>query len=78
MSPRSEDLTADLLHDLTAEQQQPTTSALAARQRDDAPSAVVEASLFLAPRTWLRPAISRDAEALTISAGPVRLRLGRR
>lgn len=77
MSPRADDLTADLLHDLTAEQQRPTTAAAPVRRRDGAPSAVVEASLFLSPRSWLRPAVARDREALTLSAGPVRVRLRR-
>jgi hypothetical protein len=77
VSPRAEDLTADLLQDLTAEQERPTSAAAAARRRQDSPSAVVQASLFLAPRGWRRPGVTRDRGALTVSAGPVRVRLGR-
>jgi hypothetical protein len=85
MSSRSDDLTADLLHDLTEEQAQPAPApekAAAPKARATAaeptPSAVVETRLFLAPSTWQRPRMARDGGSFSLSAGPFQVRLGRR
>jgi hypothetical protein len=93
---RSQDLTADLLHDLAQEEDVPAigtpsaatnvptaasvpTAANAPVPRaDEAGSPFVETALFLAPRAWLRPGIARSGATVSLSAGPVRLRLGRR
>jgi hypothetical protein len=85
MSARSEDLTADLLHDLTEEQAQPASAPTApkapkapAAATEPAPSAVVETRLFLAPSAWQRPRLARDGGSFSLSAGPLQVRLGRR
>lgn len=82
MSSRSEDLTADLLHDLVEEAQAapvaPRSSELAQPTDDAAPSAFVETRLFLAPATWRRPALTRNAASYSVSAGPLQVRFGRR
>ena len=84
MSARSEDLTADLLHDLTEEQAQPAPAPKAPAPKaravaaEPAPSAVVETRLFLAPSAWQRPRLARDGGSFSLSAGPLQVRLGRR
>jgi hypothetical protein len=80
---RSQDLTADLLHDIAEEEAAPVvtappTPAAAVESDPAAPTAFVETSLFLAPSTWLRPGIARSGTSVSVSAGPVRLRIGRR
>ncbi len=80
---RGQDLTADLLHDLEAEQAAstvagPSAPALASSLGQPEPAPFVETSLYLAPRAWRRPAVSRAGGSLSVSAGPVRLRIGRR
>jgi hypothetical protein len=78
---RGEDLAADLLQDIAAEQAQ---SSLPERAQRSAPAkassgaAFVDAEFYLAPSTWKRPGIARSGNALSISAGPVQVRLGRR
>ena len=84
MTPRSrsQDLTADLLHDLADEESAPTVPAPSpSRSTPPAPAATspfVETALFLAPRAWRRPGVRRAGGSLSVSAGPVRLRVGRR
>jgi hypothetical protein len=79
VSSRSDDLTADLLQDLTAEQAAPVaTPAHASATETERPDAFVETSLYLAPHTWKRPGIGRDATAIAFRAGPVQIRIGRR
>jgi hypothetical protein len=79
MSARSEDLTADLLHDLTEEQAQPAPAPKAPPAAPEpAPSPVIETRLFLAPSSWRRPRLARDARSVSLSAGPLQVRLGRR
>jgi hypothetical protein len=81
---RSQDLTADLLHDLAAEDTAPAVApppgitAPAAHETRAAPSPFVETSLFLAPRAWLRPRVAVSGATVSVSAGPIRLRVGRR
>jgi hypothetical protein len=82
---RSQDLTADLLHDIADDEVVPvvtappaTTRAAAVESETTAPTAFAETSLFLAPRTWLRPGIARSGTSVSLSAGPLRLRVGRR
>jgi hypothetical protein len=75
VSSRSDDLTADLLQDLTAEQERP---AVPANSGQTAPSAVIETAVFLAPSGWQRPGLARDGRSVSISAGPVRVRIRRR
>ncbi|MDP9094810.1 MAG: hypothetical protein M3N95_18200 [Actinomycetota bacterium] len=85
MTPRtrSQDLTADLLHDLEAEKAAPTVigppvpaqgSSVAAPE----PVPFVETALYLAPRAWRRPTVTRAGGSVLASVGPVRLRIGRR
>jgi hypothetical protein len=88
MTPRtrSQDLTADLMHDLTdgvadyrpaaSAAARPVSAASAARGRAPAPSAFVETSLFLPPRNWLRPRVSRAGAMVSLDIGPLRLRFG--
>lgn len=80
MSSRSDDLTADLLQDLTAEQAAPVAPATrpAPAHTDDGADAFVDTSLFLAPNTWKRPGVVRDGSAIAFRAGPVQIRIGRR
>ncbi len=78
MSSRADDLTADLLHDLTVEQGAQPAPSVPAQQREDAGVAFVDTELFLAPRTWKRPGIGRDGDAFALRAGPVQVRIGRR
>ena len=84
MTPRSrsQDLTADLLHDLADEESSPTVPAPSpSRSTATAPAAAspfVETALFLAPRAWRRPGVRRAGGSISVSAGPVRLRIGRR
>jgi hypothetical protein len=85
MTPRSrsQDLTADLLHDLADEESAPTVPAPSPSRSAPAPAAAspspfVETALFLAPRAWRRPGVRRAGGSLSVSAGPVRLRIGRR
>ncbi len=80
---RSQDLTDELLRDLEAEEAAPAVSApsgpaRAAALHDGAPAPSVEAAVYLAPRGWRRPAVSRTGRSLSVSAGPLRLRIGRR
>ena len=74
MSPRSrsQKLADDLLHDIAEETEIPAPAA-----RDRVPAATVETSLFLAPRTWQRPAVSRSGPGVSLSLGPIRVRLRR-
>ena len=83
MSARSEDLTADLLHDLAEEPSQEAPAGArpsdpAQPSGDAAPSAFVETRLFLAPATWRRPGLARGAGSYSVSAGPLQVRFGRR
>ena len=86
MTPRSrsQDLTADLLHDLADEESSATVPAPSpSRSTPPAPAAAaaspfVETALFLAPRAWRRPGVRRAGGSLSVIAGPVRLRVGRR
>ncbi|MDT5357029.1 MAG: hypothetical protein QOJ56_5561 [Mycobacterium sp.] len=85
MTPRtrSQDLTADLLHDLEREAAASTVvgshvPALALSPAKPEPAPFVEASLYLAPRAWQRPALSQARGSISASVGPVRLRIGRR
>jgi hypothetical protein len=85
MTPRSrsQDLTADLLHDLEAEEAappvlDPPVPAFAAPALEAEPAPFVETSLYLAPRAWRRPAVSRAGGSVAASIGPLRLRIGRR
>lgn len=77
---RSQDLTADLLHDIDDAEATPvvTPPPPAAELGAADPAPFVETTLFLAPRTWQRPGIARTGTTVAVSAGPVRLRLGRR
>lgn len=78
MSSRADDLTADLLHDLTAEQEAPPARPASVKEHAADATAFVETDFFLAPRTWKRPGLGRDGNALAFRAGPVQLRIGRR
>lgn len=85
MTPRtrSQDLTADLLHDIEEEKAAPTVigapvAAPASSLAKPEPAPFVETSLYLAPRAWRRPAVSRAGRSVSASVGPVRLRIGRR
>lgn len=81
MSSRADDLTADLLHDLTAEQEStPVAPAQPEQAPEHAPdgAAFVDTDFYLAPRSWKRPGIGRDGGALAFRAGPVQVRIGRR
>ncbi len=79
MSARSEDLTADLLHDLTEEQSQPVPAPKATPAvPEPATSPVIETRLFLAPSAWRRPRLARDGGSVSLSAGPLQVRVGRR
>lgn len=86
MTPRSrsQDLTADLLHDLADEASAPTVPAPSpSRPTPPAPAAgsaspFVETALYLSPRAWRRPGVRRAGGSVSVSAGPVRLRVGRR
>lgn len=83
MSARSEDLTADLLHDLAEEPSEAATAAARSpepvrRASEAAPSAFVETRLFLARATWRRPGLTRNAGSYSVSAGPLQVRFGRR
>ena len=82
MTPRkrSQDLTADLLRDLEAEDAVTTTpkSATPATSRGSDPAPSLETAVYLAPRDWRRPAVSRAGRSVSITAGPLRLRIGRR
>ena len=76
---RSEDLAADLLQDIAAEQTQPNEpSRRAAPQTPSSGVAFVDTEFRLAPSRWTWPGIARSGSAWSISAGPVRVRLGRR
>jgi hypothetical protein len=80
---RSQNLTADLLHDLEAEEAAPTVvgphvPALALSPGKAEPALFVEASLYFAPHAWQRPAVSQAGGSIFASVGPVRLRIGRR
>jgi hypothetical protein len=84
MTPRtrSQDLTADLLHDLEAEEAAPTVidpsvPAPASSLAQPEPAPFVETSLYLAPRAWRRPTLSRAGGSVSASVGPIRLRVGR-
>ena len=85
MSSRADDLTADLLHDLTTEQQTPPAPATQPRQAPERTgdgaaqgAPFVDTDFFLAPQHWKRPGIARDRGALAFRAGPVQVRIGRR
>jgi hypothetical protein len=76
---RSEDLAADLLQDIAAEQAHPSApERQAAAEQPSSGDAFVDADFYLAPSRWKRPGIARSGNALSINAGPVRVRLGRR
>jgi len=76
---RSEDLAADLLQDIAAEQAQPSAPEQpAVTERPSSGVAFVDTEFRLAPSRWTRPGIARLGTELSISAGPVRVRLGRR
>lgn len=80
---RSTNLTADLLHDLEADETPPTLAVAPAATRTGSAGAVesapfVEAALYLAPRDWRRPTVARTGRSLSLSGGPLRLRIGRR
>ena len=85
MTPRtrSQHLTADLLRDLEAEEAAPpvisppvpTPESLLSTPE---PAPFLETSLYLAPRAWRRPAVSRTGGSISVSVGPVRVRIGRR
>jgi hypothetical protein len=76
---RSQDLTADLLHEIDDAEAAPVLATPPAVDPASAdPTPFIETTLFLAPRTWLRPGIARTGTTVAVSAGPVRLRLGRR
>ena len=80
---RSEDLAADLLQDIAAEQaHEPAAGSShpsnAQPDQHEPGAAFVDTELFFAPSRWKRPGIARAAHSLAISAGPVRVRLGRR
>ena len=76
---RSEDLAADLLQDIAAEQVRPSAPERpAAAEKPSSGDAFVDTEFYLAPSRWKRPGIARSRSALSISAGPVRVRLGRR
>lgn len=82
MTPRtrSQDLTADLLHDLEVEEAAPTVvrpSASASFERAE-PVPFAEVSLYPGPRTWQRPTFSRAGRSIAAGLGPVRVRIGRR
>lgn len=85
MTPRtrSQDLAADLMHDIAGEDPGPsarrpaTVLPAAIRRIIPAPSAVVETALFLAPKDWVRPSIARSRATVLITFGPVRIRIGR-
>jgi hypothetical protein len=79
---RSQDLTADLLHEIDDAESEPGAQPepgrpVTAPATDDAAAPFLETTLFLAPRTWLRPGIARTGSTVAVSAGPVRFRLGR-
>jgi hypothetical protein len=107
MTPRtrSQDLTADLLHDLEVEEAAPAVlappiagtapprpgSGSDAGPGEPAPGSApgraltgpepvpfVETSLYLDPRGWRRPQLSRAGGSLRASFGPLRLRIGGR
>lgn len=85
MTPRtrSQDLTADLLHDLEEEKAAPTVMGVpvpapASPLDEPEPAPFVETSLFLDPRAWRRPTVARAGGSVSASVGPVRLRIGRR
>lgn len=87
MTPRnrSSDLTADLLHDLEAEQAAPTAAGRSVPEPAPAPSLdrtapapIVEASLYLSLRAWQRPTLGRAGGSVSVGAGPVLIRIGRR
>lgn len=79
MSSRADDLTADLLHDLTAEAAAaPAPVPAPAPPRAGEGAAFVDTDFFLAPRSWKRPGIGREGEALALRAGPLQVRIGRR
>ena len=75
MSARSEDLTADLLHDLATD---PAPAVPAVPDTEPVPSAFVETRLFLAPATWKRPGLAHNAGSYSVTAGPLQVRFGRR
>jgi hypothetical protein len=85
---RTNDLTADLLYDIAETGTAPATAPATVAPATDlamgivdvpppARSAFVETSLFISPRTWLRPNIALSGTTLALSAGPIRLRAGR-
>lgn len=84
MTPRnrSKDLTAELLRDLESEGAAPTEAGSSPEPASSPvatkPAPFVETSLFLVPRAWRRPALSRAPGSVSLSAGPLRLRVGRR
>ena len=81
MSSRSEDLTADLLHDLADEPADAAPGGArssAPADGEPSPSAFVETKLYLAPATWRRPGLTRRAGSYSVSAGPLQVRFGRR
>jgi hypothetical protein len=80
-SNRSQDLTADLLHDLQLEEAAaaalPPVPAPASSHVAAEPTPFVETALYLAPHTWRRPMVARAGRSVSVSAGPLRLRIGR-
>ena len=80
---RSQDLTADLLHDLEAEEAAPVVidpppPAPAAPLAKPEPTPFVETSLYLVPWAWRRPSVFRSGWSIFLSAGPARIRIGHR
>ncbi|MEO9139241.1 MAG: hypothetical protein ABI345_09260 [Jatrophihabitans sp.] len=82
MTPRnrSHDLTADLLDELQAEETaaRPAAPAPGLSTRVDAEAAPhVQAALYLTPRAWRRLTLARTGRSVSMSVGPLRLRIGR-
>ncbi|MCW2529957.1 MAG: hypothetical protein JWM76_4817 [Pseudonocardiales bacterium] len=79
-----DDLAADLLFDLADEDKVAhLAKAEKARARtvkaepEHSGSPFLETTVFLAPSSWLRPTLRFTTGALTLTAGPIRLRMGR-
>jgi hypothetical protein len=79
-----DDLAADLLLDLADEDQvadlakaENTRNRAAPVEPERPGSPFVETTLFLAPSSWLLPALRFGPGTLTVAIGPIRLRVGR-
>lgn len=82
MTPRnrSQDLTADLLDELQAEEAAARSAAPAQgpSTRVDAEIApILHIALYLTPRAWRRLRLSRAGRSVLVNAGPLRLHIGR-